>query len=253
MSLIGSGLRLFTHARADFSVAAELGLQLPIPVIRHVAFASLVPGTGCTTVSSRLTEVLASRRDNGVVWVNAASAASAMQPPSFRPGVGSQALPQPVWPGGLLKWQNALAQHHEPHEIVLTDWGVLKPSMMLEVCDSSHVLCLTTTPEREQVQLALDVANFLAQRDVQVMVIASATERRATVGQERMLEGLPLASALMPHDTTAAEREPAKMAAKSLLSYAKLGADVLRLSAELPLQEDTTVVESLHAAQEAAA
>ncbi|PPG01306.1 hypothetical protein C5E06_17265, partial [Pseudoclavibacter sp. RFBI5] len=172
---------------------------VPLALRRRVGVASLVPGSGCTTVAVELARFLSSARNDRVRFVSA-------QGPSPRPERGLEGtsvealeLAPTEWPADVEAWWRLHRASSDRYDLTVTDWGTSPLARIRDLAEHSHVLCLVTTAERASIQQALDIAAAIGER-TRVVLVAVDVHRRAGLATERLVTRLPFPAVLVRHD-----------------------------------------------------
>ena len=224
-----SVLRLLAPYRQQAAVQAETQLCVPLPVIRRVAFASVAGGAGSSTACVRAAAVIAGRRGERTLLVDA-TAAERREAPLTSARVDHAAVPVPVWPSGIAAWRQACDRAHRDYEMTLTDWGKLLVQQLAAVAEHSHLVCLATALERTAVQRALDAAAFVQQSGTPVLLIGAALRGRASIAAHRMLAQAPVPSLLLRHERRLLRSASRVGTPKPSIADLQLGAAVVQLS-----------------------
>ncbi|MBF4457733.1 hypothetical protein [Pseudoclavibacter sp. VKM Ac-2867] len=172
---------------------------MPLALRRRVGVASLVPGSGCTTVAVELARFLSSARNDRVRFVSA-------QGPSPRPERGLEGtsvetleLEPTEWPADVEAWWRLHRASSDRYDLTVTDWGTSPLARIRDLAEHSHVLCLVTTAERASIQHALDIAAAIGER-TRVVLVAVDVHRRAGIAAEKLVSRLPFPAVLIRHD-----------------------------------------------------
>lgn len=234
-------------------------VRRPLALSTRVGFVGTAGGVGCSAAAGLAAGVLARRRSSRVLAVNASGtsrsllwhagllsdATSTTEQDADRASASTaaQALAGlATAPSGLhcldltrqtqsddSRWWEAVAPASRFFDFVVTDWGVRDVASLGHVVAASSLLAIASTPDRESLQRAVDIASAAHASQVPGVVVLMPARGRAPAGVAETLRALPVPSVRFPHDRAHGWATPAP--STRLLASTNLAA--IRLAAQL--------------------
>ncbi len=234
---------LFTSPAATLRrlTAEDAQMRIPLALNRRIACVQVAPGSGASTVSAHLANMLASRRSGNVLGVSAAAGSrnllsvsglhtTSPEPASDlrrnaatsaeavaglrRTGSGLFVLdprPEHGLPASVPAWTSQVMPITRFFELTITDWGVRSPEHDLgPVVSRSHTVCIVARADRYSAELAASLAPAIQAQPTApaVVLVLVDVDGRAGRAPFSMRRDGTLPIIVVPHEPQLARTEP---------------------------------------------